>query len=770
MTISTEEIYLLNNMNTTAFKCQLGTLIYNAENVTAGEIAIADGKILIGNASGVGAACDLSGEVTINRTGTATVGVIADLKTKDETTAAYNLEIASNGDGGTAMGANRKLSIDVYNADRTIDLQGNLSITGNATFAGAITTTGAWTQTGAHTIGITTTGNTTITLPTSGTLVSSTAANTWTDSQTIDNAKKVIFEELTANGNNYVSLRAADSLAGNIDYIFPSTDAAGVFRSNGSGTMSVYPLTFSGSDTVAITTAGATTITIPTTGILATTAIAEVFENKTLEATCALVDTTDNTKTLKWNLAAQSAGVDLTITSSAELADRVITIPVLGGNDEIVFKSLAQTLASKTLTSPVLNTGVSGTAFLDEDTMVSNSATKLASQQSIKAYVDARVVSPYGSIVENFAKSGFVVGGANTAFAEAATSYESDAAAINCVLTRRGEYEIYNGTAQTLGPRWLKGSGINIEGDATENDCLEFGMGCLTTDDVVRTVGTDNVYMRAKLTIANVSGTDRLMVGWRKVQAYNADATAYTDYASIGCNTTAAAMAIKIMTDNDNAGETATDTTQTIADTEYLDVKIYVGDEAYLQNAIDLAASYRNNWNDHILDATEHTAGADTGNAIVTAAPTTATTMIAFVTEAITRYVAHDADVILVTPAHHQATSAANALASEVAPTTLAECVTRLNDLKAKYNLHEADATSHDAGSAHTEACRDIGNVWYQLGANAALADPTAQAAFSFDDTDEIVPFIYLLQAAAPTTGTVYLSNFEVVDVVTATV
>ena len=48
-----------------------------------------------------------------------------------------------------------------------------------------------------------------------------------------------------------------------------------------------------------------------------------------------------------------------------------------------------QTFTNKTLTSAVLNTSVSGTAVLDEDDMTSNSATKLATQQSIKAYVDA---------------------------------------------------------------------------------------------------------------------------------------------------------------------------------------------------------------------------------------------------------------------------------------------------------------------------------------------------------------------------------------------
>ena len=48
-----------------------------------------------------------------------------------------------------------------------------------------------------------------------------------------------------------------------------------------------------------------------------------------------------------------------------------------------------KTLTSSTLTSAVLNTAVSGTAVLDEDDLSSDSATQLATQQSIKAYVDA---------------------------------------------------------------------------------------------------------------------------------------------------------------------------------------------------------------------------------------------------------------------------------------------------------------------------------------------------------------------------------------------
>jgi hypothetical protein len=53
----------------------------------------------------------------------------------------------------------------------------------------------------------------------------------------------------------------------------------------------------------------------------------------------------------------------------------------------------SQTFTNKTLTSPVLDTSISGSAFLDEDDMASNSATKIASQQSIKAYVDSQVTA-----------------------------------------------------------------------------------------------------------------------------------------------------------------------------------------------------------------------------------------------------------------------------------------------------------------------------------------------------------------------------------------
>ena len=76
----------------------------------------------------------------------------------------------------------------------------------------------------------------------------------------------------------------------------------------------------------------------------------------------------------------------------------------------------SQTLTNKTLTSPVLNTGVSGTAVLDEDNMASDSATKLASQQSIKAYVDSQTheAGDITSVVAGTGLTGGATSGAAT--------------------------------------------------------------------------------------------------------------------------------------------------------------------------------------------------------------------------------------------------------------------------------------------------------------------------------------------------------------------
>ena len=64
-----------------------------------------------------------------------------------------------------------------------------------------------------------------------------------------------------------------------------------------------------------------------------------------------------------------------------------------GGTTGNVTLAVSAASGAVTVTSPTINTSIQGTAFLDEDNFASNSATKVASQQSIKAYIDANASS-----------------------------------------------------------------------------------------------------------------------------------------------------------------------------------------------------------------------------------------------------------------------------------------------------------------------------------------------------------------------------------------
>jgi len=99
-----------------------------------------------------------------------------------------------------------------------------------------------------------------------------------------------------------------------------------------------------------------------------------------------------------------------TLTGSQTLTNKTLTAPVIStisntgtvtlptSTDTLVGRATTDTLTNKTLTSPTittatLNGAVSGTSIKDEDDMSSDSASHLATQQSIKAYVDSQVTA-----------------------------------------------------------------------------------------------------------------------------------------------------------------------------------------------------------------------------------------------------------------------------------------------------------------------------------------------------------------------------------------
>ena len=153
------------------------------------------------------------------------------------------------------------------------------------------------------------------------------------------------------------------------------------------------------------------------------------------------------------------------------------------------FATLAgsETLTNKTLTSAVLNTAVSGTAVLDEDNMASDSATQLATQQSIKAYVDSQntaqdldLTTDSGTIDVALGTETLTVAG-GTGLDSSATGTTVTLAIDSTVATLTGSQTLTNKTLTTPVIEEIDGSTITL--DSAGNINLDAGGSSINLKD-----------------------------------------------------------------------------------------------------------------------------------------------------------------------------------------------------------------------------------------------------------------------------------------------
>ena len=186
------------------------------------------------------------------------------------------------------------------------------------------------------------------------------------------------------------------------------------------------------------------------------------FNGGTINLGDSAADTIAFGGTITGNLVFEGSSDDaheLTLSPGNPTGDVTVTLPIV--TDTLVGKTTTDTLTNKTLTSPVLNTGVSGSAILDEDNFASDSATKLATQQSIKAYIATQI--SVGDITSVVAGSG-LTGGATSGDATlnviggtGITANANDIAIDSTVATLTGSQTLTNKSID-LGANTLTGS------------------------------------------------------------------------------------------------------------------------------------------------------------------------------------------------------------------------------------------------------------------------------------------------------------------------
>lgn len=131
--------------------------------------------------------------------------------------------------------------------------------------------------------------------------------------------------------------------------------------------------------------------------------------------------------------------------------------------------------------------------------------------------------------------------------------------------------------------------GLNLVQDVVSGDGIEIGMGKTALTPASYIIGTSPAFfMECEFKVATVTGVNPLIIGFRKVQAFDATLANYTDFVAIGIVGTGGKY--QLQTQISTLGVTTTDTTQTGTNAATFRLKISVSAAGVVTYQINDAA------------------------------------------------------------------------------------------------------------------------------------------------------------------------------------
>lgn len=165
--------------------------------------------------------------------------------------------------------------------------------------------------------------------------------------------------------------------------------------------------------------------------------------------------------------------------------------------------------------------------------------------------------------------------------------------AVNLMCMQGGDImqQFIMGAGQTIIAPRMTATGLRVSLDLTATEGAEYNWGMAATDKHAYTIGTSPAFnMTIGFTVADVTGANPILVGFRKQQANDGTYTNYTDYALIGLNNGVNPGTIIIEDCLNGGAAVQTDTTDAWADGETHVLTITVSAAGVVSYRIDGAA------------------------------------------------------------------------------------------------------------------------------------------------------------------------------------